>query len=219
VNASAWRRFSGSEHSLDIRKDSYQMVEKFDRASPAFWAILLDAVTVPKDLVWYKLKADQLQDSQALDEVVVSPPATSADLAISETASDRRVERGELLVYLIKVTNKGPDTAVSLNVTDTLPAGTAFLRAYTNKGACTGPAVGSAGTLSCSLNSLNVGNAAWLIQVAVRVTAKGGSTLINTASVVSSTPDPNLLNNSATVITKVVVEVEEEEDDWNFSLE
>jgi uncharacterized repeat protein (TIGR01451 family) len=152
-------------------------------------------------------------DSQALDEVVVSPPATSADLAISETASDRRVEPGELLVCLLKVTNKGPDTAVSLNVTDTLPAGTAFLRAHTNKDTCTGPAVGSAGTLSCGLNSLNAGNAAWLIQGAVRVRAKGGSTLTNTASVISSTPDPNLLNNSATVITRVVVEVEEEEDD------
>jgi hypothetical protein len=63
------------------------------------------------------------------------------------------------------------------------------------------------------LNSLNAGNAAWLIQGAVRVRAKGGSTLTNTASVISSTPDPNLLNNSATVITRVVVEVEEEEDD------
>jgi uncharacterized repeat protein (TIGR01451 family) len=132
---------------------------------------------------------------------------------MSETVSDRRVERGELLVYLLKVTNKGPNTAASLNVTDTLPAGTAFVRAHTNKGTCTGPAVGTAGTLSCGLNSLNAGNAAWLIQVAVRVTAKGGSTLTNTATVISSTPDPNLQNNSATVITKVVLEVEEEEDD------
>ena len=42
------------------------------------------------------------------------------------------------------------------------------------------------------------------LTLAVKVNAKPGSTLTNTASASSSIQDPNPLNNSATVVTSVV---------------
>ena len=133
----------------------------------------------------------------------VSSPAPGADLVIAQIASDRKVEPRELLVYFIGVANVGPGAAQGAVVSDALPPGATFAWAFSSRGACTTPAVGQNGTVTCRSTSLSK-NAFWVITVAVRVNARAGSTLTNTASVTSSTVDPNPLNNSATAVVKVV---------------
>src|SRR4029077_15982162 len=120
-----------------------------------------------------------------------------------------RVEPGDLLTYAVTVINAGPGIAKAVNLTETLPAGTTFFSARSTAGSCTAPAAGQTGTFKCNVDSI-ARYTSWSVRLTVRVTAKAGPTLSNTASVTSSTPDPKLLNNSATVITKVVVEQEDD---------
>ncbi|HWC15638.1 MAG TPA: DUF11 domain-containing protein, partial [Terriglobales bacterium] len=145
----------------------------------------------------------QASTSLPLTQSIINPPsATTADLAILELESDRRVEPRDLLTYGIAVVNLGSDTANAVNLRDALPAGVTFVAARTSAGTCTTPAVGQTGTVSCNLAAL-ARFGIWTLRITVRVTAQPGSTLSNTVTVASSTPDPRLVNNSATVNTKV----------------
>jgi Domain of unknown function DUF11 len=56
--------------------------------------------------------------------------------------------------------------------------------------------------VTCNLGTLNNG-ATTTITLVVAVRAPGGSTLVNTASAIAEAPDPNLGNNSVTVVTPV----------------
>jgi uncharacterized repeat protein (TIGR01451 family) len=140
------------------------------------------------------------------ESVTTSTPSTvGADLAIDGFEADREVQPGDSLDYELDVVNLGRGTANSVKLTDVLPAGTTFLRASTSAGACTGPAAGQTGTVVCSVGSLSR-YAEWSVRIRVRVVARPGSIISNTVGVSSSTPDPNLANNSATRITKVVAD-------------
>jgi hypothetical protein len=87
-------------------------------------------------------------------------------------------------------------------MTDALPAGTVFLSSKTAQGTCLTPATGATGTVTCNLGTLNNGAAA-TITLVVTVRAPGGSTVVNTASAIAGAADPNLGNNSVTVLTAV----------------
>src|SRR2546425_6334661 len=133
-------------------------------------------------------------------------PATTpvtADLSIKKTANPLVAVRGGSLSYTLAASNAGSDTATSVGVTDTLPAGTTFSGVSTNSGTCTSPPFGSAGTVSCNLGSMPSGSKA-TITLNVNVTAAASGTIANIASVTSLTSDPNPANNSATVTTNVV---------------
>src|SRR5262245_50692227 len=63
----------------------------------------------------------------------------TADLAISKTAGPDPVTAGSNLTYAITITNKGPDAAESVTVTDSLPAATMFISCdSTYGGVCSG---------------------------------------------------------------------------------
>src|SRR5439155_6431045 len=71
-------------------------------------------------------------------------------------------------------------------------------------GACTTPAIGSAGTVSCPTGSTaNGATASFTIVAQVSASTPDGSTLTNTATVSSVTFDPNTANNAATATTDV----------------
>ncbi|MBV9147105.1 MAG: Ig-like domain repeat protein, partial [Acidobacteria bacterium] len=134
------------------------------------------------------------------------PPAATANLAIAGIESDKNVEPGELLVYVVTVINAGPGAANGVNLSDILPDGTTFVSARATLGSCTSPAIGvnsRIGTLQCNVGSL-AKSARWSVFLTVRVTAKPGSTLSNNVSVTSSTSNPNRRNTSATVVTRVL---------------
>jgi uncharacterized repeat protein (TIGR01451 family) len=129
-----------------------------------------------------------------------------ADLSVAPIAPPSTVVTGSNLTYTLAVLNAGPQDAQSVALTDPLPAGTSFFSATATAGTLTTPKKGSGGTVTWSMGTgtLGGGNSVTLTLV-VKVSAKAGAMLTNTASVSSSSPkDPNLANNSAITPTAVV---------------
>ncbi len=135
-----------------------------------------------------------LLGTQGIGGIAVFGQAQSggADLAITMTAP-ASVQTGANLTYTITVTNNGPLNATGVTVTDALPGG---LSGSNLSSGCTGTT-----TITCAIGALNSGQSAPAITITVTPNAAG--TLTNTASVAGGQPDPNISNNSATVLTNV----------------
>ncbi len=144
-----------------------------------------------------------LASSALLLPAIPALAAPSADLSVTKIDSPDPVVAGSNLTYTITVANLGPDSATSVSLSDTLPAGTAFVSFSCAAGwSCTTPAVGGTGTVMASIGSLATGSVAFTLVVNVGAATPGGTTISNTASV-SSLADPNSANNSATATTTV----------------
>ena len=128
----------------------------------------------------------------------------SADLSVTKVDTPDPVNTGSNLTYTITVNNNGPDAA-DASWTDTLPAGTTFVDLSSPGGwSCTTPDAGDTGTVSCSNPSFAVGSSVFTLTVAVAPTVAAGSTISNTATATSSTPDGNPGNESGTATTTVL---------------
>jgi uncharacterized repeat protein (TIGR01451 family) len=121
-----------------------------------------------------------------------------SDLSLSQTDSADPVIAGEPLSYALTATNAGPAVATGVTLTDTLPAGTAYLFNQPF-GACDA----LAGVVTCDLGAIAVGDSASaLITVGVALSTSG--TLTNAATVVSANADPDPVNNDSSEDTGVV---------------
>ena len=130
-------------------------------------------------------------------------PATTADLAISKTASPSAgVAQGAQMNYTITVSNGGPDAATDVNVSDLLSAGTTFVSVTPSQGSCTPPAPGPGGTVNCSLGTIASPGSA-TIALVVTFTGAPGSSISNTATVSTTAVDGNSTNDSATTTAAV----------------
>jgi uncharacterized repeat protein (TIGR01451 family) len=130
-----------------------------------------------------------------------------ADLSVTKTGPAQQ-GAGFNISYTITVTNLGPSAAANVVLSDPVPANTTFISFAQNAGptfACNTPTAGGTGTVSCSIASL-AANATATFTMVVNVNANVvvGTTISNTASVSSTTSDPNPANNSATVTTQIV---------------
>ena len=120
----------------------------------------------------------------------------SADLSITKTDSPDPVVAGNNVSYTIAVTNNGPSVAQAVTVLDNLPAGLSFISAT--------PSVGSWSSPNWTVGSLASGTTVNMVIVAsVNTNVAQGTTLSNTATVSSTTPDPNPGNNTDTEPTTV----------------
>jgi uncharacterized repeat protein (TIGR01451 family) len=129
-----------------------------------------------------------------------------ADLSVTKTdAPDLVVAPGSTISYTLTVTNGGTDVAADVVLSDTTPASTTFSSLVAPAGwTCTTPAVGGTGTVSCTNPSVAVGpGAVFTLVVTVDAAAAVGTVITNTASVSSTTADPNPANNAATATTTV----------------
>jgi uncharacterized repeat protein (TIGR01451 family) len=106
------------------------------------------------------------------------------------------------LKYTISVKNLGKYLAKQLLLTDAVPNGSKFVSITPGAWSCSAPAAGSAGTISCTLNTLAV-NVTQSITFVVKVTTPGNVLVNNTATVSEATFDPNLANNTSTLSSKV----------------
>jgi uncharacterized repeat protein (TIGR01451 family) len=124
---------------------------------------------------------------------VMTGIVAQADLSLTASAAPEPVGVGSNLVYSISITNRGPNAASGVVVSNHIPAGVAFISA-------TGGTTLSGGVLLVNLGSLANG-AVTNAQVIVQPTAAGK--LTNLFQVFASTSDPVPTNNSATVVSTV----------------
>lgn len=122
----------------------------------------------------------------------------SADLSITKTASVSSATSGQQFTYTMVVKNNGPDTATGVYLIDPIP-GNACLNAI-----ATSPQAGSytysGNTIKWSIGSLNAGSS---VTLNATVTAQAAGTLVNTSTVSGNEPDPEPINNSATITVSV----------------
>jgi uncharacterized repeat protein (TIGR01451 family) len=114
-------------------------------------------------------------------------PAAVADLSVTMTEPPSPPTPLAPVTFQIVVTNKGPDSAQSVNVTNFPAAGTLFTSLTSSQGACVLDSL-------CSLGRLDSGATATVTYV---VTAGQGGTAQGSVAVYAAETDPDLSNNKA----------------------
>lgn len=163
---------------------------------PASWSDPISSgATIPNPDRFMRFRLD-LSTSDAtvtplVNSITLNVAQASADLSITKTAPPS-VNAGDAFSYTIEVTNKGPDPAVNVKVSDPLPDGVTYVDSSGTDWTCQD----TNGTVVCSYGkSLPPGTAPTLT---LNVTAPNqGATLTNTASVTSDTMDPGTSNNNS----------------------
>ena len=113
------------------------------------------------------------------DDATADLQVPNADLGITKLADDPTPVAGTETTWTLEVTNHGPETAPSVQVSDTLPAGLSFVSAVPDRGSCSF----AAGVVSCDLGRMGDGDV-----IAIRLTTllaadSAGVTITNPAHV------------------------------------
>ena len=142
----------------------------------------------------------------ATDGRVDTTPATrafsvesAADLGVAATAAPDPVKKGGTLTWTTQVRNPAAVSATGVRLTQSVPTGVTVTSATTSdsRAGCT---VG-AGSVGCDVAELAAG-ATWTVTVRGTVTATKG-TLAATATVTTTSWDPNAANDSSATSVKV----------------
>jgi uncharacterized repeat protein (TIGR01451 family) len=103
------------------------------------------------------------------------------------------VKQGASLTYVATTTNFGPSGAQGVAINNTVPAGTTYvsssLCSLTN-GCSSVPCTFAAGTASCQVGNLDKFGVEFMLMT-VKVTAKSGTVIKDTASISAFNPDPD----------------------------
>ncbi|WP_171062919.1 putative Ig domain-containing protein [Larkinella sp. C7] len=146
---------------------------------------------------------DPNTDNNSATDVNILTP--SADLVVAFSDSPDPVGAGNNLTYTGQVSNLGPSTASTVQLSIPLSASTTFFSLIAPGGwSCTTPPVGTTGTVSCSRASFPTAGTASFTLVVATVPGAEGNILTTTATVSSGITDPNSDNNTASVNTSVV---------------
>jgi uncharacterized repeat protein (TIGR01451 family) len=132
-----------------------------------------------------------------------APP--SADLKVTKGGTPNPAPVGTNIDYTITVKNLGPDDAAKPHLTDAVPSDTTFVSLNADPNwTCTAPAVGATGTIVCNRSADMPSSTTDTFDLKVKIVSTPSScTIKNTASVSSTTADPDGSNDSATEFTKV----------------
>ncbi len=131
----------------------------------------------------------------SLEEIVTGGSFASADKSIEKAGSPVGIVGGPI-IYILTVTNNGPDNDPDVTVEDDLPFSVLFLSAVPSQGTCT--AVGE--VVTCDLGPLDAGASAVITVIGVATTP---GTITNQACVSGAAGDPNPDNDCATFDTTV----------------
>jgi uncharacterized repeat protein (TIGR01451 family) len=130
--------------------------------------------------------------SEAETDVVL---ASDADLTITKTGP-ANVYRGGLATYTITVLNNGPATAANVQVADVTPTGLTFVSTSSPCAVTT--------SFPCALGSMTPGlTRTFTATFSVPAGYAGPEPVLNTATVSSTTADPDTTNNSSTASSGV----------------
>jgi uncharacterized repeat protein (TIGR01451 family) len=141
------------------------------------------------------------EDTSPTTDIFVHDRRPPADLSLAKADSPDPVEAKTELTYTVTVTNNGPSAATEITLTDQLPEGAVFVSASPTQGTCSRDGKGkSDGVLTCDLGELAAGASA---TVTIVVEPAKAGTLVNTATVRASQPEPNPADNTATETTVV----------------
>ena len=138
-----------------------------------------------------------------------STSGAAADLAVTLSGAPEPVAAGQVLTYTASVQNNGPNAATAAQFTLALPAMTTFNTLLEPAGwTCTTPALGAAGTVTCTRSSNMPVLALETFRIAVLVSsdAPPNTALVATAQVTSA-GDTNPSNNAATTENHVTESV------------
>ena len=175
----------------DLAASDFAQVE-IAVVAPASPGTITNSVEVTAD------QADAYPDDNttSIDTEVVAP---SADLSIYQFDSADPVGTGDSVTYTVTVDNGGPLDATTVTMTDSLPTGSTFVSATPTSGSC-----GEAGGIvTCGLGTIAYFGS---VNVDVTVTAPGTpATITNSVDVSADQDDTDLLNNSSTENTQVVI--------------
>jgi uncharacterized repeat protein (TIGR01451 family) len=122
----------------------------------------------------------------------------SADLSLAMTQGASTVPAGSNQTYTLTIGNAGPNDATNTTASDTLPTNATLVSATPSQGAaCAGTTV-----VTCNVGTVaNAGSAT--VTIVVKVNAGATGNLVNSASVISDLPDPNMQNNTASVTATI----------------
>jgi uncharacterized repeat protein (TIGR01451 family) len=134
-----------------------------------------------------------ISDGWTLNLTVADP---IADLALTQSGPTTPIFVGSNLTYTITVTNRGPAITTAL-VQDPLPASQSFVSAVPTVGSCTH----SAGTVTCDLGNLLVGQGA---RITLVVSPISGATSTNIVTVAGNQLDQNPSNNVSGFVTSSI---------------
>jgi uncharacterized repeat protein (TIGR01451 family) len=119
---------------------------------------------------------------------------TSADLSVVKSGA-AAATAGSQITWTINIANAGPSDAANVTLSDTVPANTTLVSFTQNTGptfnCVTGP------TVTCTAPTFAAGAAASFTFIA-QIAAGATGTLSNTATIASTTADPNNTNNTST---------------------
>lgn len=117
----------------------------------------------------------------------------NAAVSVHSINSQTTATRGGNITYTWDLSNGGPLTARNVTFTDTLPNGLSLVSVKTTAGTCSGTQ-----TVICNIDILRSSDR---ITIVAKANVRG--TMINKATITSTTPDSYLGDNSATVTTRV----------------
>ena len=120
---------------------------------------------------------------------------SGADLSITKTALPNPAILGQNMTYTITARNLGPGSASNVSVAETLPSGLTLVSFSSTTGLYNGVNTWNIGTLPF--------NAVTILTITAKANESHCSSFTNTATISSTSPDPVLTNNSATLITPV----------------
>ena len=146
-------------------------------------------------VIAFESSADNLVPN-ANGGIFVHDDRPTADLSVAKSDSPDPVIKGNELTYTVVVTNNGPGAAITVKLTDSLPADVSLVSVTTTTGSCTE----MDRIVTCEFFSLAIGANA---TVTIVVTPKRTGIITNTVQVTSMSPDPNLANNTDTEDTTI----------------
>ena len=133
--------------------------------------------------------ADQPDPGKGNNKARATETPQQADLALKKTVSNRAPNVGDAITFTVTLTNKGPDSATNVKVSDPLPAGLSFVSALPSQGSySSGSGMWTVGTVTKTTPQT--------LQVTATVVSVGART--NTATISAADQyDKRTGNNSA----------------------
>jgi uncharacterized repeat protein (TIGR01451 family) len=143
-------------------------------------------------------------DNSAIVSVTIS---IQSDFSMALAAAPNPVTAGNSLTWTMTVMNNGPSGGVNASATLPLPAGTTFVSITAPAGwSCGTPAVGTNGTVTCSLTAtMNAGATATFTVVSQVLSSVAADTTLAATATVSSPDDSSNKNDSATASVQTTV--------------